>query len=112
MTTDLSKLAASLTDAQIASLSQSVRGWRTLGLRKSNGETMCAGCWDRSDHDTEADHDIPVGQPVWWSTPNPEYGDCDAYCTQCVIEDAECNEVISAELASSLRAYLERNPEQ
>lgn len=84
-----------------------LRGWRTLGTRKSNGEVICAGCWDRSEHDTEADHDIPKGHDVWWTTPHPEYGDCDAYCTKCVIEDAEAWEIISSKDASSI---LEGNP--
>lgn len=83
-------------------LDKKLGGWRTLGDRRSDGEVMCAGCWDRSDHDTEADHEIPAGDPIFWTQPHPEYGDCDAYCFKCVVEDAEAWEVISMEEASAL----------
>lgn len=95
------------TVAEIAEdVAPSLRGWRTLGDRKSDGEVMCTGCWDRSNHDTSADHDIPSGDPVFWSSPHPEYGDCDAYCTRCVIDDAECEEIIDAGHASELLQHL------
>ena len=94
-----------------AGLSERLRGWRILSKRKSGGETMCAGCWDRSEHDTSADHDIPSGDPVFYSPPHPEYGDCDAYCVRCTLEDAESYEILTAAEASSFHAYLqEQNP--
>jgi hypothetical protein len=82
------------------------RGWRSLGDRRSNGDTMCIGCWDRSEHDTDADHDIPPGELIWWNNPHPEYGETDPYCTACVLDDAECNEIITAADAERLCAAL------
>jgi hypothetical protein len=90
----------------VKGLERAVRGWRALGTRRSNGEIMCAGCWDRSEHNTDADHDIPRGALVWWSNPHPEYGDRDAYCTVCLIDDAECNEVIDTAQGHTFRALL------
>lgn len=81
-----------MTDEQLVALQERVRGWRTLGDKPSDGQTMCAGCWDRSEHNTEADHDIPKGDPVFYSNPHPECGDCDAYCVKCVAEDADAME--------------------
>ena len=92
----------------IETLAKAVRGWRSLGPRKSDGEVMCAGCWDRSEHDTEADHDIPPGAHVFWTNAHPEYGDCDAYCVKCVAEDARDNEIISEAEYDALSAILEK----
>lgn len=79
---------------RLAQLNERLRGWRTLGERMSNGDTLCTGCWDRSNHDTDTDNDIPSGEPIFYSTPNPEYGDCDAYCLSCVTDDAEVWDII------------------
>lgn len=97
------EIAAGLSD-----FAHRIRGWRFLGKRRSNGEVMCAGCWDRSDHDTEAEHDIPPGHPVFWSVPHPEYGDCDAYCLACVAEDARDWEIITNDEYDAVRAILEK----
>ena len=72
-----------------------IRGWRSLG-RPSDGQVFCAGCWDRSEHNTAADHRIPAGQDVWWSPLHPEHGDGDAYCTRCVTEDARAYGMLPA----------------
>jgi hypothetical protein len=85
-------------------LANVLSGWRSLGERPSDGEVMCAGCWDRSEHDTEADHDIPRGAPVFWSSPHPEYDDCDAYCASCAAEDAHAYELITDAELAALRA--------
>ena len=77
---------------ELLALADRVRGWRTLDKRPSGGETMCAGCWDRSNHNTHADQNIPEGRPVFWGHPHPEYGDCDAYCAQCTEEDIDAIE--------------------
>lgn len=93
--------------ARIAGLAKDVRGFRLLGDQPSDGETLCAGCWDRSDYDTDTDHNIPEGQPVFFTLPHPEYGDCDAYCIKCVAEDAADWEIISAERLAEIRRHLE-----
>ena len=49
---------------------------------------LCTGCWDKSDHDTEADNDIPVGQPVYSRRVSHEYDEWDAYCQKCAQEIA------------------------
>lgn len=54
-----------------------------LGDQPSDGETTCTGCWDCSDHDIHADTYIPSGQPIYWTSPSYEYGECDAYCLKC-----------------------------
>lgn len=92
----------------IDALAKAVHGWRSLGERKSDGDGMCAGCWDRSDHNTEVDHNIPPGQPVFWTSPHPEYGDCDAYCLACVAEDARDWEIITEDQYAAVRAILEK----
>lgn len=103
--TDMNALAERVEAATV--LAGRLRGWRSLGDRRSNGDVMCTGCWDRSDHDTDADHDIPAGHSVFWTTPHPEYGDCDAYCFACALDDAECWEIITTAEAAALRARME-----
>lgn len=54
----------------------------------SNGEVLCAGCWDASDPDTDAKCDIPAGDPTYYWI-SPMYGDGDAYCARHARERAE-----------------------
>jgi hypothetical protein len=86
---------------ELMAQAERVRRWRSLGEEPSDGTTLCAGCWDRSNYNVHADNNIPKGQPVFWNAPHPEYGDCDAYCAQCVEGD------IAAIEATDWRALAE-----
>ena len=44
---------------------------------------LCTGCWDESEHNTEADNDIPAGEPVYYRRCSYEYDEWDAYCAKC-----------------------------
>lgn len=45
--------------------------------------TGCTGCWDNSGHDTEADTDIPAGDPIYWMCESTMYDQWSAYCRSC-----------------------------
>ena len=61
-----------------------------LGDAVSDGEITCTGCWDKSEHDAHGNHSIPDGDPVYWTSPHPESGECDAYCLACA-EDRDAH---------------------
>ena len=59
----------------------------TLSDRPSDGETMCTGCWDESDHNTEANTNIRKGAPVYYRECFTDCGfEYDAYCRKCALE--------------------------
>ncbi len=49
----------------------------------SDGEYLCTGCWDNSDHDTDANNDIPHGASIYWRCTSTMYDSWDAYCESC-----------------------------
>jgi hypothetical protein len=69
-----------------ASVPSAISDWTmlTLGEELSDGDGACGGgCGD-----------IPAGQRIYWTAPHPEYGDCDAYCEACAIEQGDGNRMI------------------
>lgn len=61
-------------------------GKMKLGERLSDGEVLCATCWDESDHNLTADTHIPPGYPVYFDEPHHEEEDCDSFCINHAIE--------------------------
>ncbi|MDX9862549.1 MAG: hypothetical protein RBS99_16705 [Rhodospirillales bacterium] len=49
---------------------------------------LCTGCWDNSDHDTNADNDIPAGAPIYYRQASVEYDEWNAYCEKCARAEA------------------------
>lgn len=59
----------------------------TLGKHPSDGETMCTGCWDESNHNTRANTNIRKGAPVYFLECFTDCGfEYDAYCRKHALE--------------------------
>ena len=55
----------------------------------SDGEVTCAGCWDKSEHNLDANTIIPKGDPIYLQGGMTDCGEeWDAYCQDCAREKA------------------------
>ena len=50
---------------------------------------LCTGCWDKSEHNLNANNDIEAGEPIYYRLASVEYNEWDAYCQDCAIEANE-----------------------
>lgn len=64
-------------------MAREIEGFVCEGV--SDGDQLCTGCWNRSEHDTKAPNDIPKGQPIYWRHVNIEYDEWDRYCEACAL---------------------------
>lgn len=53
------------------------------GRDLSDGNTICAGCWDKSD--CNRNNDVPEGEPIYWQSASYEYNEYESYCRRCAV---------------------------